>query len=64
MTLAVGEHCLEINVILIYECLTLQCNLNRAGMLYSGHLNVVCTFSCNLKTNGLNYSVKILQNKL
>ena len=42
------------------ECLTLQWNLDKAGILYGGHLSVVCTFSWNHETNGLNYCIKIL----
>ena len=55
MAWTVEEHCLEITVIYmsvsIYECLTLRWNLDKAGMLYSGHLSVACTFSWNHENN-------------
>ena len=33
--------------------MTLHWNLDKAGMLCSGHLSAVCNFSWNHKTNGL-----------
>ena len=44
-----------------HEFSTLQWDLDKAGMLYSGHDSVACTFSWNHETNGLNYAVKIIQ---
>ena len=43
-----------------HEFSTLQWDLDKAGMLYSGHVSVVCTFSWNHETNELNYAVKII----
>ena len=43
-----------------HEFSTLQWDLDKAGMLYSGHDSVACTFSWNHETNGLNYAVKII----
>ena len=40
--------------------MSLQKKLDKAGMLYSGHLSVACTFSWNHETNGLTYPLKIL----
>ena len=39
------------NINTIYECLTLRWNLDKAGMLYSGHLSVACSFSWNHENN-------------
>ena len=62
MTWAVEEYCLEINVILIQQMnfRFSQWDLGEAGILYSGHLSVPCTFSWNHETNRLNCAVKIL----